>query len=118
MAVGEGIAIDTTSSSVTAGPNLAEAKLEGAREWRVIAETVPGASHLRAGKPNQDAVLQVRESSVGLPLTLSISDGHGSDKCFRSDRGSRLAVAVGAQLMRETLHNIQGESDAPQIESR
>jgi serine/threonine protein phosphatase PrpC len=118
MAVGEGTAIDTTGSAVTAGPNLAETKLEAAREWRVIAETVPGASHLRAGKPNQDAVLQVRESSVGLPLILSISDGHGSDKCFRSDRGSRLAVAVGAQLMRETLHNIQDEFDASQIESR
>jgi len=118
MAVGEGTAIETTSSAVRAGPNLVEAKLEAAREWRVIAETVPGASHLRVGKPNQDAVLQIRESSVGLPLILSISDGHGSDKCFRSDRGSRLAVAVGAQLMRETLHNLQGESDASQVENR
>jgi len=118
MAVGEGTAIDATTSTVAAEPNVLAAKRETTREWRVIAETIPGASHLRAGTPNQDAVLQLRESSVGLPLIVSISDGHGSDKCFRSDRGSRLAVAVGAHLMREALHNIRGESDASQLESR
>ena len=34
--------------------------LSAGGEWRVIGETVPGASHLRAGVPNQDALLQVR----------------------------------------------------------
>ncbi|MBA3712664.1 MAG: protein phosphatase 2C domain-containing protein, partial [Pyrinomonadaceae bacterium] len=57
-------------------------------EWRVVGETVPGASHLRAGIPNQDALLQLRASSIGLPIILTVSDGHGSNKCFRSDRGS------------------------------
>src|SRR5581483_11072443 len=87
------------------------------REWRIIGETVRGASHLRAGKPNQDAILQVRESSVGLPLILWISDGHGSDKCFRSDRGSRFAVGVGTELMRETLNDKRSDSDVSQVES-
>ncbi|MEJ7709405.1 MAG: protein phosphatase 2C domain-containing protein [Pyrinomonadaceae bacterium] len=62
----------------------------------MIGETVAGASHLRAGIPNQDAILCLRESSVGVPLIISISDGHGSNKCFRSDRGSRFAVTIGA----------------------
>jgi len=68
-------------------------------EWRVIGETVPGASHLRAGIPNQDAILQIRASGRGLPIILSVSDGHRRDKCFRSDRGSRFAVKVATRLL-------------------
>ncbi len=70
-------------------------------EWRVIAETVPGASHVRHNIPNQDAILHVRQSSVGLPIIALVSDGHGSDKCFRSHRGSYFAVRVGAELLGE-----------------
>ena len=88
------------------------------QEWRIIGETVPGASHLRAGIPNQDAILQVRESSIELPLILSISDGHGSDKCFRSDRGSRFAVTIGAELMRELLNNKRSDYDAAALENK
>ncbi|HEY0083295.1 MAG TPA: protein phosphatase 2C domain-containing protein [Pyrinomonadaceae bacterium] len=73
-------------------------------EWRVIGETVPGASHLRAGIPNQDAIRYVRQSSARLPVIVSISDGHGSNKCFRSDRGSRFAVRVGADLLDELIN--------------
>lgn len=84
-------------------PAVTALKQEAAEEWQVIGATVPGASHLRAGIPNQDAILFLRESSVSLPIVLSLSDGHGSDKCFRSDRGSRYAVMIGAELMREAL---------------
>ncbi|MBA3440310.1 MAG: protein phosphatase 2C domain-containing protein [Pyrinomonadaceae bacterium] len=87
-------------------------------EWRIIGETVPGASHLRAGVPNQDAILHLRESSVALPLILSISDGHGSNKCFRSDRGSRFAVTIGAELMRELLNEKRSDYDASKIENK
>ena len=87
-------------------------------EWRVIGETVPGASHLRAGVPNQDAILQVRESGRGLPLVVSVSDGHGSDKCFRSDRGSRFAVKQAARLVGEFLDGSRGLPDRAGLESR
>ncbi len=87
-------------------------------EWRIIGETVPGASHLRAGIPNQDAILYLRESSTRLPLILSISDGHGSPKCFRSDRGSRFAVGIGAELMRETLNDKGNDNDDAAPESK
>lgn len=80
-------------------------------EWRIIGESVPGASHLRAGIPNQDAILQLRESARSLPLILSVSDGHGSDKCFRSDRGSRFAVKKAVQLVGEFLDQWRGASD-------
>jgi serine/threonine protein phosphatase PrpC len=87
-------------------------------EWRVMGETVPGASHLRAGIPNQDAILQVRESGRGLPVVVSVSDGHGSDKCFRSDRGSRFAVKRAAQLVGEFLDESRGLADLAELESR
>jgi serine/threonine protein phosphatase PrpC len=87
-------------------------------EWRVMGETVPGASHLRAGIPNQDAILQVRESGRGLPVVVSVSDGHGSDKCFRSDRGSRFAVQEAAQLVGEFLDESHGLPDHAAVESR
>ncbi len=86
--------------------------------WRVTGETVPGASHLRSGTPNQDSILQMRESGTTLPLVLNVSDGHGSDKCFRSDRGSHFAVHVAAMLVREFLHRNEGVADPTEIEKR
>jgi Protein phosphatase 2C len=85
--------------------------LSATGEWRVIGDTVPGASHLRAGVPNQDALLQVRASSVYLPVILSISDGHGSNKCFRSDRGSLFAVHLASALLNKTLIGARSVSD-------
>jgi serine/threonine protein phosphatase PrpC len=86
-------------------------------EWRIVGETVPGASHLRAGTPNQDAILQVRESGRSLPLVLSIADGHGSPKCFRSNYGSRFAVKKAAQIVGEFLDERRGRFDLTEIES-
>jgi serine/threonine protein phosphatase PrpC len=86
-------------------------------EWRVIGETVPGASHLRSGTPNQDSLVYVRESSRGLPIVLSVSDGHGSPKCFRSDRGSQFAVKKAAYLVSEFLDERRGKAGAAEIES-
>jgi len=79
---------------------------------------VPGASHLRAGIPNQDAILQVRQSSVRLPVIVSISDGHGSNKCFRSDRGARFAVRIGADLLDELINGRHAALPASEIESK
>jgi hypothetical protein len=94
------------------------AEQQSPSEWRVMGETVPGASHLRAGIPNQDAILQVRESGRGLPVVVSVSDGHGSHKCFRSDRGSRFAVRRAAPLVGEFLEDARGRADHAQLESR
>lgn len=99
-------------SAKTPAPEAGKAREKDAQEvmtaseWRVIGETVPGASHIRAGIPNQDALLQLRASSITLPIILSVSDGHGSNKCFRSDRGSRFAVHLVGALLSETLNEI------------
>ena len=86
-------------------------------EWRVISETVPGASHLRAGTLNQDSILYVRESSRELPIFVSVADGHGSPKCFRSDFGSQFAVKKAAQIVGEFLDERRGKFDLAEIES-
>ena len=87
-------------------------------EWRVISETVPGASHIRAGIPNQDSILFARESSRGLPILVSLADGHGSAKCFRSDFGSQFAVKKAAQIVGEFLDERRGKFDTAEIESK
>lgn len=71
--------------------------------WRVVGQSVQGASHVRAGTPNQDAIQWFPDSGVGPPLILSVSDGHGSPRNFRSDVGARFAVEEMTNLMRELL---------------
>ena len=86
--------------------------------WQIIGETVPGASHLRAEIPNQDSILQLRESDRTLPLVVSIADGHGSPKCFRSDKGSRFVVKKCIQIVSEFLDERRGKFDLAEIESK
>jgi hypothetical protein len=53
-----------------------------------------GASHILRNKPNQDA----RGGWVcGQWTIIAVSDGHGSDPHFRSDRGSRFAVEAARE---------------------
>ncbi len=75
-------------------------------EWRIIGKSVQGASHVRTGLPNQDAICWLPESGTGLPLVLAVSDGHGSAKCFRSDVGARLAVETTTKVIQEFLESL------------
>lgn len=70
-------------------------------KWRCIGESVKGASHVRSGLPNQDAIRWFPESGIGLPLILAVSDGHGSAKSFRSDKGSCFAVETAIKVIQE-----------------
>lgn len=74
--------------------------------WHVIGQSVRGASHVRADLPNQDAIIWRHLSREGPPLVLVVSDGHGSAKSFRSDRGSKFAVTAAADLMQELLSGV------------
>ena len=77
--------------------------------WRAVGGTVAGASHVRAGRPNQDAIRLPREGDA--PLLVAVSDGHGSDKCFRSDRGSRFAVAAAVVVLGELVAGAPAEAE-------
>ncbi len=74
--------------------------------WRVLGQSVRGASHVRASLPNQDALLWWSPASQGPPIVLVVSDGHGSDKSFRSEIGSRFAVEQTVALLRQLVEAI------------
>ncbi len=78
--------------------------------WRVIGESVIGASHIRTGLPNQDAILSWEIASRRSPVAIAIADGHGSKKCFRSDTGARLAVRVAIEAIHEFYSYFSDES--------
>jgi serine/threonine protein phosphatase PrpC len=71
--------------------------------WRLVSETVRGASHERSGLPNQDAIRFIPESGFGPAVVIAVSDGHGSSKCFRSDIGSALAVKIALETLQPLL---------------
>ncbi|MEU7834746.1 MULTISPECIES: PP2C family serine/threonine-protein phosphatase [unclassified Nonomuraea] len=77
--------------------------------WQVLAKKQRGASHVRAGSENQDAVASTPDiptgSSVerGSSVAVSVADGHGSPTSFRSALGARLAVEVSQELCKELI---------------
>ena len=56
----------------------------------ICSEVVKGATHRRNGLPCQDNK-KIIEISDQIAI-LAVADGHGSEKCTRSDRGSLIAV--------------------------
>jgi serine/threonine protein phosphatase PrpC len=81
----------------------------GQNAWEVIAESVKGATHERRALPNQDAVHWYRHENHPAFVILAVADGHGSVKCFRSDKGSRLAVEVAVDRLREFMTALPGQ---------
>lgn len=71
--------------------------------WQVIGASVRGASHVRAELPNQDAIAWAPASGRGAAIVLTVSDGHGSAKAFRSDIGARLATQTALRTGLELL---------------
>jgi hypothetical protein len=57
----------------------------------LVGASARGVSHIRRDKPNQDAIGGFVEPGAALAV---VSDGHGADACFRSDRGARFVVAA------------------------
>jgi len=63
----------------------------------VHGECIKGATHVRNGKPLQDAK-KIVEISDNITI-IAVADGHGSDKCPRSDRGAAIAVNTFCDVM-------------------
>jgi hypothetical protein len=63
-----------------------------------MGHSVRGASHMRSGIANQDAIGWVENADSASGVLLAVADGHGSAKCFRSEYGSRFAVDIALQL--------------------
>lgn len=69
---------------------------------------VTGATHVRNGLPCQDnkKIVEISDQTV----ILAVADGHGSSKCPRSERGSKMAVNAFCTVMKKHLDSY-GESE-------
>src|SRR5215510_1699775 len=70
-------------------------------QWRVVGNSVRGYSHIREGLPNQDAIRWEPKAYPNDYAILAVSDGHGSHKSFRSDKGSKIAIDVAVSVLLE-----------------
>jgi serine/threonine protein phosphatase PrpC len=76
--------------------------IESGFAWRVFAESVQGASRVRSGTPNQDAVDWQAVYGADQPLVvLALADGHGSPHYVRSAEGAKLAVQAAKSVLWE-----------------
>lgn len=64
--------------------------------YEVVARRIKGSSHKINGKNNQDNYL-IRE--LGEITIVSVADGHGSEKCFLSEYGSKIATHVFCDMI-------------------
>lgn len=69
------------------------------RSWQAVHLSIQGDKHVQNGLPCQD-YSDSRAFGDGAWAYVVVADGHGSDRHFRSDRGSELAVAT----MHDTFH--------------
>ena len=63
------------------------------------AKSIRGLSHSERHFPNEDSVLLTHIGSHA--LVAAVSDGHGSDKCFRAHVGSKIAVSVLQEIFQK-----------------
>lgn len=77
--------------------------------WQTICCSVRGSSHIRGGLPNQDCVGTDENLSDGY-IAVAVSDGHGSAKTFRSDRGSKFAVREALKVLKQVVQSLPREN--------
>jgi len=68
--------------------------------WTAISASVRGNWHEQSGQKNQDAVRLKNPRTASDALLIAVSDGHGSLRSFRSDRGSVLAAECALRLLK------------------
>jgi serine/threonine protein phosphatase PrpC len=78
--------------------------------WQPIGYSQRGNSHKRRSLPNQDAIewYPWLRSDV---IVVAVADGHGSNKCFRSQKGSSFAVTSAISVFSEMLVNLTKSED-------
>lgn len=67
-----------------------------------FSNSIKGSSHIANGKPMQDWSEHSYIPKCNADIIL-VSDGHGSDKHFRSDRGAKFAVEAAKESIEEFL---------------
>lgn len=86
--------------------------------WLIGGASRRGASHVRNGRPNQDALAFLPDS--GGPagrITGAVSDGHGAAAHFRSQIGSQLAANAAARLLAWEMDDVGANEGDPAVAS-
>ncbi len=83
--------------------------------WQALGASVRGAAHVRANRPNQDALRWWPRQGQGSSLILAIADGHGGARYARSHLGARLAVRTAVQVLSRDLSDLL-PADAAQLD--
>jgi serine/threonine protein phosphatase PrpC len=71
--------------------------MEG-NKWAAVKCSVVGDLHVKKNLPNQDAIAFYELPGSSNAIVMAVSDGHGSEKCPRSDIGSALAVNTAIKV--------------------
>lgn len=82
---------------------------------KLLGHTCIGASHITSGKPCQD---NSECFSWDKGKLIIVSDGHGSDKYFRSDRGSEIAVKVTKNAIVSFVEHFTAIESLPTFKAR
>jgi hypothetical protein len=72
--------------------------------------------HVRHGIPNQDAVIWSPPHGSSDFAATAVADGHGSNRCFRSETGARIAVEIGLMLVSDLMSRAGASGGAPGLE--
>lgn len=75
----------------------------------IYGESIKGATHERNGLPLQDSK-RIDEISDKITI-IAVADGHGSEKCPRSDRGATMAVNSFCEIMKKYLLSYGTQED-------
>lgn len=83
----------------------------GGKQWAAVASSIIGNLHLKKNLPNQDSIAYYRLPGNSLAFVMAVSDGHGSEKCPRSDIGSALAVNTAVKVFIDAWSVIKSKLD-------
>lgn len=86
--------------------------------WTALSASARGASHERNDQKNQDAV-RIRGTASGTDaLLLAVSDGHGSTRSFRSDRGSVIAVECALYVLDQLIRKLGPKAPLSRVRNK
>src|SRR5438094_269356 len=85
-------------------------------QWHISTASVPGASHIAQGLPNQDAVAHLLAGESSGPTMVAVADGHGHRRHFRSATGSHLAVRASVVAARAFVSRVTGLTTVVDVE--
>jgi serine/threonine protein phosphatase PrpC len=86
-----------------------------AGHWVVGGASERGASHVRRGTPNQDAIHWLPRETTARHFIAAVADGHGGARYIRSRIGAQLAVEQVASVLEWFLDGDTSDASAAEL---